>query len=201
MVKPCLCRHGALADWRIGGMADSKGEGVGMTWGRKDRRGLHPSIICAAALAFAAGLPSRAQAGEVSVSFVKPEHYTDIGLGHATRQRNLKTLQDHLMKWGGRLPDATRLEIDVLDVDLAGIERPVGHEPWVRVLNGKVDGPRMTLRWAIREGATIVASGQEQLSDMAYAHRMPLGDRHQALYYDLRMIDDWLRELSQGLTR
>ena len=139
------------------------------------------------------GLPLSVMAGEVEVSFVQPERYTDIGFGQTTRQRNLKTLSDHMSGWGSALPASQRLEIQVLDVDLAGLERPVGRDPFVRVLTGKADWPRMRLRWALREGQAVVASGEEQLSDMGYAHRLALGDRNQPLYHDLRMLDDWLR--------
>jgi hypothetical protein len=139
-------------------------------------------------------LPTPASAGEVVVSFIQPERYTDVGFGQVTRQRTLKTLSEHMVEWSAALPASRRLEIEVLDVDLAGIERPVGREPFVRVLNGKVDGPRMNLRWTLREGASVVASGEDQLSDMGYAYRLALGDRNQPLYYDLRMLDAWLRE-------
>lgn len=139
------------------------------------------------------GCAGLAQAGEVVVSFQEPLRYADIGFGAVTRERNLKTLQDHMEAWGARLPAAQRLEIEVLDVDLAGIEQPVGREPFVRVLNGKVDSPRATLRWTLRQGASVLASGRDELGDLGYAHRLALGDRLQPLYYDRRMLDEWLQ--------
>lgn len=149
--------------------------------------------MMAGGLVFLLGLQQPAAlAAEVSVSFINAERYTDIGFGSVVRQRNLKTLQDHMSEWGSRLPPQQRLELEVLDVDLAGIEKPFGREPLVRVLNGRVDGPRMTLRWTLREGATVLASGQDDLSDSAYANRMQLGDRAKPLYFDLRMLDEWL---------
>ncbi|MEY3286149.1 MAG: hypothetical protein RL500_879 [Pseudomonadota bacterium] len=138
--------------------------------------------------------PISATAGEVVVSFVQPERYTDLGFAPLTRQRHLQALTEHMSRWGAVLPASRRLEIEVLDIDLAGLERPVGREPAVRVLNGKVDWPRMTLRWRLHEGQSLVASGEEQVSDMAYAYRLALGDRNRPLYHDLRMLDDWLRE-------
>lgn len=138
-------------------------------------------------------LPTAAAAGEVAVSFIQPERYTDIGFGQATRERNLKTLSEHMGEWRSALPASHRLEIEVLDVDLAGVERPFGHEPFMRVINGRADGPRMSLRWALRDGTGRVVRGEDQLSDLGYAHRLALGDRNRPLYYDLRMLDDWLR--------
>jgi len=132
-------------------------------------------------------------AGQVSVSFVDPQRYTDIGFGHVPRERNLKIINEHMTQWGERLPQAQNLQIEVLDVDLAGIERPVGFDPFVRVLTGRVDGPRMTLRWTLREGDAVVASGQDELTDMGYLNRLPLGFRNEPLFYDRRMLDNWLR--------
>ena len=152
-----------------------------------------PGISGLAALVLMLGLQHTVvRAAEVSVAFIDAERYTDIGFGSVVRQRNLKTLQEHMSQWSSRLPPRQRLEIEVLDVDLAGMERPFGREPLVRVLNGRVDGPRMSLRWTLREGTTVVASGQDELSDSTYANRMQLGDRAKPLYFDVRMLDDWL---------
>ena len=130
--------------------------------------------------------PISATAGEVVVSFVQPERYTDLGFAPLTRQRHLQALTEHMGRWGAVLPASRRLEIEVLDIDLAGLERPVGREPAVRVLNGKVDWPRMTLRWRLHDGQSLVASGEEQVSDMAYAYRLALGDRNRPLYHGTR---------------
>ena len=138
-------------------------------------------------------LPCWAAAGEIAVRFTDSQRYTDIGFGDAARQRNLQTLEEHMMAWGTRLPNSQRLDIEVLDVDLAGMERPWGAEPFVRVIKGRVDGPRMHLRWTLSEAGQVLAKGDDHLNDLAYAHRLPLGNRHAPLYHDCRMLDDWLR--------
>lgn len=158
------------------------------------RRPWKPTVAALAAAAVLAVLAAApVQAGQVSVSFVDPQQFTDIGFGKVPRDRNLQTLHEHMMRWGQRLPQAQSLQIEVLDVDLAGIERPVGFDPFVRVLNGRVDGPRMTLRWMLREGDTVVASGRDELSDMSYLQRLAGVFRNEPLFYDRRMLDDWLR--------
>jgi len=161
-------------------------------WGLRRLRG-NLILVCAALASLCSLWPLQATAGDVAVSFVRPEHYTDIGFGQIARQRNLKTLSEHMSEWGAALPASQRLEIQVLDVDLAGLERPVGREPFLRVLSGQADWPRMSLQWSLRDGQTLVASGKDRLSDMAYAHRLALGDRNRPLYYELRMLDEWLR--------
>ncbi len=155
----------------------------------------------AATLLAALALPTGSHAGEVAVVFTQAQRYTDIGFAPATRERNLSTLQEHLSRWGQRLPKDARLELEFLDVDLAGVERHVGREPFVRVIDGRVDGPRMTLRWTLWEGSTVTASGQEQLSDLGFFHRLVLGDRNRPLVYDLRLLDDWFRGFTQQRLR
>ena len=142
--------------------------------------------------ALSAGLLCSAlAAGHVQVRFTEPEHFTDIGLASVDREANLKVLASHMKTWEPRLRDNERLEIEVLDVDLAGERRPWRHANEVRVLNGRVDGPRMTLRWALKDGERVLKSGQDKLSDLAYltsSARLRSGD---ALAYDLRMLEDW----------
>lgn len=149
------------------------------------------TLAATAAVLFA---PGQVRAGEVAVRFIQAERYTDIGWAPVDRRRNLETLTEHMAAWGKRLPEAQRLEIEVLDVDLAGMERPWGFTPSVRVLNGRIDGPRMTLRWTLRSGSEVLATGEDQISDMGYLMRTTNIRRNEALFHDRRMLDNWLRD-------
>lgn len=160
-------------------------------WGGPLGRALVTAVAVLTAAVMAAG---PAQAGDVEVRFTDPLHYSDIGFGQAARDRNLKTLSDHMAAWRNRFPDGQRLDIEVVDVDLAGMERPWGREPFVRILNGRVDGPRMHLRWSLSQGGTVLLQGEDHLSDLGYAQRLPTPQRNEPLYYDRRMLDDWLRQ-------
>jgi hypothetical protein len=153
------------------------------------------SFTAVAVLTAAVMAAGPAQAGEVEVRFTDPQQFSDIGFGHVTRDRNLKTLSDHMAGWRSRLPEGQRLDIEVVDVDLAGMERPWGREPFVRILNGRVDGPRMHLRWSLSQGGTVLLKGEDQLSDLGYAQRLPTPQRNEPLYYDRRMLDEWLRKM------
>ncbi|MFO7640676.1 MAG: DUF3016 domain-containing protein [Candidatus Competibacteraceae bacterium] len=58
---------------------------------------------------------------EVTVRFVEPERYTDIGRFGRDTERNLRVLQSHLEQQGARcLAEGETLTIEVLDVNLAG---------------------------------------------------------------------------------
>lgn len=155
-----------------------------------------PGLI--ALLGSLAWLPSQA-AGQVELHFVQPQDYADIGWGMAERERNLQVLSDHVRGFGERLPDGQRLRVDVLDIDLAGETRRLYARPEVRVLNGRLDGPRMILRWTLSDAAGVQRSGESRLSDPAYlmVHGGLRGG--DALPYDRRMLDRWLsREVLAG---
>jgi len=149
-------------------------------------------LLVAAAVAGAAW-PALA-GGIVQVNFVKPDQFADIGRDSVDRSGNLKILQDHMTTWGARLPDGQALNVDVLDVDLAGEVRPTRRLSDIRVLRGSVDWPRMTLRWSLVADGRTLKSGLDKLNDMAYLGRMAGLRQGHALAYDLRMLDDWFRE-------
>lgn len=81
------------------------------------------SIAAAAALLLAA---AAAQAGGVvNVTFVEPDKFYDAGNSQFDRPVNLKTIERFLQDLGRRhLSDDQVLDIEVLNVDLAGYARP-----------------------------------------------------------------------------
>ena len=150
-----------------------------------------PALTCLGiALAALAGVPS-AHAG-VGVTFVEPERFADIGFMPADRREVLERLDAHLQAWGARhLRDGETLALDILDVDLAGEVHP-GPRDDVRVLLGGTDGPRIHLRYELRAGARVVGQGDERLTDPYYLERRASVRTDEALFYERRMLDDWL---------
>jgi hypothetical protein len=147
-------------------------------------------IACAALATTALGVPASVTAGTVSVNWIEAEHFSDAGFGAFDRERNLKTLADYLQALGMRLPDGQSLRLDVLDVDLAG------REDWhrgqeVRVLRGRADWPRISLRWSLQEDTQPTRSGQIDLADMNYLYDGPFERSGEALYYEKRMLLRW----------
>ena len=155
-------------------------------------------LIASSSLALAALAPSHAQAaGSVQVNFDKPDTYADVGRTVWDQERNVQLLREHLLGYAARLPAGQSLKVEVLDVDLAGEVRPLRAEQ-IRVMNGRVDWPRIQLRWSLNAGDRVLKSGDERLSDMSYLHSIRGIDRGQPLVYENRMLDRWFSERVAG---
>lgn len=151
--------------------------------------------VAATALGVAAmyAIPARA-AGSVSVDFKDPSSYADIGWSTVQRDENLRLLGDHMLGWRALLPDGRHLQIEVLDIDLAGDTNRWWHHPGIRVLTGRVDAPRMRLRWTLKAADQVLGSGEARLIDHGYLDRTTRLRGDGSLSYDKRMLDDWLRQ-------
>lgn len=131
--------------------------------------------------------------GSAEVRYVEPEKFTDIGFGSIERERTLQSLTQHFEALGKRLPDGQTLRVEVLDVNLAGEVWPRGaHE--VRVLRGRADWPRMTLRYTVLDGGRTVKTGEAQLADMNYLYGPQGPQQYGDLPYEKRMLDHWFKE-------
>ncbi len=130
----------------------------------------------------------------VTVSFINPESYTDMGRYPEDMKIQMKEIEAHLKYLGQRyLPPNQSLKIEVLDVDLAGhlsLSRP-GRE--VRIMRGKADWPSMTLHYVLEADDRVLLDRKERIADMGYLDHP---DRHysgQSLPYEKQMLDDWFR--------
>jgi hypothetical protein len=133
-----------------------------------------------------------ALAGPVEVTFTKPETYTDVRDNLMRRDEVLASLAEHMKRQGAKKLKANQsLEIEVLDVDLAGNIWPrSAHE--VRVLRGRADWPRMKLHYTLREDGKVIVSGEEQLSDMNYMLGSLRTSTAGTPYpYEAQMIEAW----------
>jgi hypothetical protein len=139
-----------------------------------------------------------ASAATVSVTFVQPENFTDAGFsrGRATAgeladlqqdiQRHLQSLADR------KLAASDALQVEVLDVDLAGDFEPyrLARFSDVRVVRD-ITIPRITLRYTLKQGDRVVTGAEEELRDMNFLwghNRYSSGDR---LRYEKPMLDNW----------
>ena len=156
-----------------------------------------------ALLVAASTLALAAQAG-VTVTFVQPDKYTDVGrFSRSTRSDEvMKDLEAHLVKLGERMPPNQNLAIEVLDIDLAGEDRfHSGAAADVRVQRGRADWPSIRLRYTLeRDGRR--ETREERVSDMGYQQRVQPVRPTETLPHEKRMLTDWFnRTVLAGLAK
>jgi hypothetical protein len=148
------------------------------------------SLILIATLASAA-----ATAGTVEVRFIEPDKFADARDGVHSREDVLKTLEERLKQLGGKkLPPSQTLQIEVLDIDLAGDAFPRVALRDTRVLRGRADWPRMHLRYTLREGDKVIKSGEDRIADMNYLTGTLRVNQDAPFPYEKRMLDNWFDE-------
>jgi hypothetical protein len=150
-----------------------------------------PASTVAAALCIAA---AGAQAGGVvNVTFVEPDKFYDSGNTQFDKPTNLKTIETFLQELGTRhLPDGQVLDIEVLNVDLAGYTRPTRNGD-LRVVRGGADWPSFQLRYKLRAGDQALKQGEERVADLNYTNKIPSYSTRDPLRYEKQMLDGWFR--------
>ncbi|MFE1599247.1 DUF3016 domain-containing protein [Methylobacterium sp. ID0610] len=148
-------------------------------------------------LAVAAGLlgagPAAAQ--QVRVRYVAPERFTDaqtmFGSGLSLRA-TLAEMTRILEELGrARLRPGESLDLTVLDIDLAGFERPgLGAPTGIRVVTDATP-PRIRLAYGLRRGRQVVRQGEETISDINFLLGANPRFSGGGLYYERALLRDW----------
>lgn len=137
---------------------------------------------------------SGASAG-VTVTYAQPERFSDVPFAPWERERVLKELSTHFAKMAQKLPAGQDLNVEVTDIDLAGRTWPSydsGRD--IRILNGRADWPRLSMKYTITQGGQVLRQGEEDLNAMNYLHRINRHSSGEELRYEKQMLDDWFRE-------
>jgi len=143
---------------------------------------LLPALLLAAASAQAA----------VVVSFTQPERYSDIGRWGEDAQPVIAEIERHLQRLGSRyLSPNDTLRIEVLDIDLAGVQWPVGstRQP-TRIIRSAADWPKITLRYTLESGGRTSESREETLT---YNEGLASANKSETMHHEKRMLDEWFR--------
>jgi hypothetical protein len=135
-----------------------------------------------------------ALAGTVQVVFVQPDTFTDAGDGDREANSSLQAIADYL-QWLGRryLPPEQSLDIEVLDVDLAGKVRPTFRWGIVRVVGKPVDWPQIKLRYRLHADGKTLGSGEASIADMAYSIHLGSYTGLDTLSSEKHMLRSWFR--------
>lgn len=148
------------------------------------------------ALALAAVLAAPiAAAGTVTVSYDAQGTFTDAGTTPAEREKRLAELAAHLKAMGERrLGEDRTLSVELLDLDLTGTLRPSRHPSGdVRVVKSRADGPRIELRYTLRDATKEIAAGRETLHDASLPRidRVPDAIGADPLRHEKKLLDQW----------
>lgn len=131
--------------------------------------------------------------GTVNVSFVEPDKFYDLGNNQFDKPTNLKTIEVFLRDLGKRyLPDGQVLNVEVLNVDLAGYSRPT-RQGDLRFVRGGADWPSFQLRYTLAGGGQALKQGEERVSDLNYTGHIQSYGNHDPLRYEKQMLDSWFR--------
>lgn len=128
----------------------------------------------------------------VTVAFPHPQNYRDMPFSPTDREQVLRELAEHFESLNARLPAGQDLRVDVIDLDLAGRIHPNfrGNND-IRILQGGADWPHMVVRYTLESNGQVLASGEDNLSDMMYLDRLNRYSSGDTLRFEKRMIDDW----------
>ena len=159
--------------------------------GRRTRGSLGALLLAGALIAG----PDAAQAAGVSVRYVAPERFTDAegGFGSGLPLRVTLAGMTRILETLGlaRLRPGESLDLAVLDIDLAGFDRPgFNGSNDVRVVTGATP-PRIRLAYVMRRGGRVVARGEDTVTDTDFLltsnPRLSAGP----LYYERAILKDW----------
>ncbi|MFZ6656618.1 DUF3016 domain-containing protein [Undibacterium sp. TJN19] len=149
------------------------------------------------ALFFLAALSGQVSAGEVRVSWQEPEKFTDIRPSNERasdfQSRLIKEFDQMFAELAKKLPDGYQWDVTVTDVDLAGDVRPFFHASYneIRVIK-ELYWPRMSFNFELKDAqGNSVASGKEDIKDMAFLMRTNIPSGHNSFQYEEQMLRDW----------
>ncbi|UFM64744.1 DUF3016 domain-containing protein [Paracoccus sp. MA] len=140
--------------------------------------------------------PAAPAEGRVTVTYVAPETFRDREF---RRERSRVSALAEFDRWfaelGARyLPAGQSLQVEVLDIDLAGES-----EPWrsgfhdVRFLRD-ITPPRIHLRYRLLQGGAVVRAGEERLTDMNYLSNPRGHGDGRRFVHDKLMLQGWFRK-------
>ncbi|WP_308494345.1 DUF3016 domain-containing protein [Duganella lactea] len=139
-------------------------------------------------------LASSAALAQVSVTYVKPDDYTDMPFSPVERERTLKDFSDYFATLNKKLPAGQTLKIEVLDIDLAGRMYPQRGADDIRVMTGGADWPRMHLRYTLADNGQVLRSGDEEIASMNYQWNRTSYFDSDPMRYEKQMLDDWFNK-------
>jgi hypothetical protein len=136
----------------------------------------------------------------VDIQYVQPAKFTDFRIYGRDSQWSASyfasQMSDDLRPAVERKVPGGKLTLRFTDIDLAG-HYPSRGGSSVRVVRGQIRPARMSFTFALQDSSgRIVASGDTRITDNSSPTSLAHDPRRkQALYYEKRMLERWLRSL------
>lgn len=139
-------------------------------------------------------------AAGAKVTYVDTEKMTDVPRFSNDRESMEIHFREHLERLAEKLPAGQQLNVEFLDIDLAGDQFPRVAIQDVRVLKGRADWPRMHFRYTLEQDGKVIKSGEPKLADPNYLMGTNRWDNEQ-YSHEKQMLEDWFRKDIQGKSR
>lgn len=142
--------------------------------------------------------------GPVQVVWNDPAQFREIKFSRSRFEATQGDWVRNLAKWirkraEPRVPEGTRLEVRILDIDRAGDYEPGNfggaNADHLRILRD-VYPPRIDLEFRLTDAqGTVISSGERKLTDLLYLHNIVTGTYDSdPLRYEKMLINDWVRK-------
>jgi hypothetical protein len=141
-----------------------------------------------------------AAANSVDIQYTQPSRFTDFNIYGRDYQWSASyfatQISDALAPALQRKVPGGKLTLRFTDIDLAG-HYPSRAGSSARVVRGQIRPARMSFTFSLQDSSgRIVASGDTRITDTTSPSSLAHDPRRkQALYYEKRMLDRWLRTL------
>lgn len=147
-------------------------------------------LLCSAVSLASLGVHA---AGKVEVTFKEPDKFADLQSTWLPDQTLLDGLSQHLQQLGTRyLPDGQVLQVEIVDIDLAGSIEFTRRMSRIRVMRD-ITSPRITLRYRLQTTDPATAMTEATLRDAAYLSHVNRYESGDPLRYEKHMLEDWFR--------
>jgi hypothetical protein len=143
---------------------------------------------------------SGAPRATVDVQYVQPAKFTDFRIYGRDAQWSAsyfaRQISDDLTPALERKVPGGKLTLRFTDIDFAG-HYPSRGGSGVRVVRGQIRPARMSFTFALQDSSgRVVANGDTRITDTTSQTSIARDPRRrQALYYEKRMLERWLRSL------
>ena len=148
--------------------------------------------LIALPIAFGALAAGPVQAA-VRVTFADPAGYRDVDRAGGVQRPDdtLAQIAGYLQRLGHRLPAGQDLDIQILDVNLAGVSaQDLGGLQTSRILN-VASWPSIRLRYTLRQNGRVVRTAEELVADREYLSRANIQFAEDPLRFEKNMLQDW----------